>query len=212
MSTTAVQATDAQTSNGQLRLLGMVAMLCAPLMAVSMLLKHWNRIENPSADTTLNILGLVYLAGFLASAVALFKLRATGGPVRAGVLVAVQIIGLAMAASQDIMDLVGRGQGTQFYGLADASWPLSHTFMLAIAVFVYATRQWKGWKAFAPLLCGLALPVAIAARIVGGQPALDAVFGILTFAGFFLLGRAVYESATVERRRVAEPFQDSPHD
>jgi peptidoglycan/LPS O-acetylase OafA/YrhL len=70
--------------------------------------------------------------------------------------------------------------------------------MLVIAGFVFGKRRWKGWKAFAPLLCGLALPVAIAAKIFGGQTALDVVFGILTFAGFFLLGRAVFVSASVE--------------
>jgi hypothetical protein len=194
MSTSAVHATTTQT-HSQLRLLGIIAMACAPLMAVSMLLKHWKHIENPSTDATLNVIGLIYLVGFAASASGMFKLRVTGGPVRAGVLLAIQMIGLAMAASQDIMDLVRVGQGTQFYGLADASWPLSHTFMLVIGGFVYVTGRWKGWKAFAPLLCGLALPLAIVAKPVGGQAALDAVFGILTFAGFYLLGRAVFESA-----------------
>jgi hypothetical protein len=49
----------------------------------------------------------------------------------------------------------------------------------------------SGWSRFAPLACGLAVPLLIGISLVGGQQVAVLFFGIYTWAVFSLLGYAV---------------------
>jgi hypothetical protein len=140
-----------------------------------------------------NAFDLAYLAGFAASAAGLRRLRATGRGRGAAALTAVQALGLALAATQDLQDLAGaRPLGGAFYAVADAAWPLSHVLMLAVFAAVWRARVWGGWRRWVPLACGLVLPVMLAAAAVGGRVAMGYVFCPGTAAAFFALGLAVY--------------------
>jgi hypothetical protein len=144
-------------------------------------------------DLRRNLLDLLYLAGFAASAVGLRRLRATGSGRGAAVLFAVQLLGLAMAATQDLQDLAGvRPLGGAYYMASDVAWPLSHVFMLVVFAAVWRARVWTGWRRWTPLACGLILPVMTAAAAVGGRAAMGFVFCPGTAAAFLALGLAVY--------------------
>jgi len=168
------------------RVLGVLGMLGAP----GLLSFGWS----PPAKTDLgaNLLMLAYLAGWACSAVGLRRLRATGRGRGARALFAVQILGLALAATQQLQDQARRRPlGDAFYLASDMAWPFSHLFMLAVFAAVWRAGVWTGWRRWTPLACGLALPLTFAAA-AAGVPYPGAVFAVGTAAAFLALGLAVY--------------------
>jgi hypothetical protein len=176
------------------RALAVVGMLASPAFLVQWL------ADGPFAaaaapqvpNVRANAMDLVYLAGFAASVVGLRRLRATGAGRGAAVLFAVQLVGLCLAASQDLQDLAGvRALGGAFYAAADVAWPVSHVLMLVVFAAVWRARVWTGWRRWTPLACGLVVPVMIAAAAIGGRTAMGFVFCPGTAVAFFALGLAV---------------------
>ena len=177
------------------RLLGALGMLASPAFLVQWLATNpfTGAAAPPAPSVQAHAFDLVYLAGFAASAVALRRLRATGSGRGAAALFAVQMLGLALAASQDLQDLAGvKPLGGAAYAVTDIAWPLSHIFMLAVFAAVWRARVWTGWRRWAPLACGLVVPAMMAAGAIGGRAAMGAVFCPGTAAAFFALGLAVF--------------------
>lgn len=168
--------------------LGIIGMLCAPAMFVAIAFF-------PPFSTAENALGLVYLVGFLASVVGLRLSRATGHGKAAIVVLAVHLVGLALAWSQNTLDLLGRGKDTVLYTVADISWPVSHVFMLVVGGLVLKARVWTGACRFTPLACGLVLPLAMAVGGVAGYPVLRFTYGVLSALAFLALGNCVRQSS-----------------
>lgn len=174
------------------RVLGAVGMLGSPAFLFMWITGGPPPSGPPVPSLRSTLLDLAYLAGWACSAVGLRRLRATGRGRGAALLFGVQLLGFALAASQELQDLRGvRPLGPVFYGVTDMAWPLSHVFMLAIFAAVRRARVWTDWRRWTPLACGLALPVAFAAAAIGGRPAMGAAFGPGTAAAFFALGLAV---------------------
>jgi hypothetical protein len=91
-----------------------------------------------------------------------------------------------------IQFFIGRADtNREFFNIADSAWPASHIFMCVIGVATLLVRVWTGWRKFTPLLCGLVLPLAMAAGGLGGRVALEVTFGVLTAASFPVLGYAI---------------------
>lgn len=167
-------------------------MVASPMMLIEFVLRQTVGLPGGQFGRFEGVLGIIYLIGFLSSAVGLRLLRATGKGTIAILLFGIQIIGLSVAACQNILQLIGRADAnSEFFQVADAGWPFSHVFLIVIGIAVLFARVWRGWRRFIPLLCGLALPVAIGAGAVGGQEALGLVFGVLTTVFFMLLGYAI---------------------
>ncbi len=76
------------------------------------------------------------------------------------------------------------------YIITDMAWPLSHTLMLVVGIAVLKAKRLSGWTRFAPLACGLAIPLLIMAALIGGREGII-VFGPYTWPTFTLLGYAV---------------------
>jgi hypothetical protein len=185
--TTASLATPPRASRNSL--LGLLAVLAAPVFLVQWLASPPSS-ELPS-DGLGAMLGLCYLVGFACSVVALRRDRATGRGAGAATLFAVQLLGLALAAGQQLQDaLQRRPLGDTVYRVCDLAWPASHLLMLAAGVAVLRARVWTGWRRWAPLACGLALPLSFAAAAAFGRPGMVAAFPILTSLTFGALGVA----------------------
>jgi hypothetical protein len=165
--------------------LGLVGMLGAP----AMLSLTWS--QPAKTDLVANLLMLAYLGAWACSAVGVRRLRATGRGRGAGVLFAIQLCALALAACQLVQDQSGRRPlGDGFYLASDIAWPFSHVFMLVIFAAVWRARVWTGWRRWTPLACGLVLPLMFAAA-AAGVPNPRVVFGVGTAMSFFALGLAV---------------------
>jgi hypothetical protein len=143
-------------------------------------------------------LGMLYLIGWIASAVAMRRLRVTGAGAFGRVVFIVQLAGLSLALVFNALEMARANPDTLFFRVADIAWPASHIFMLVVGALVLAARVWRGWRSWTPVLCGLALPVFFfAARpLLGGEVA-GFLFGLLTMVTFLLLGYAVRTSAPI---------------
>ena len=167
------------------RILGLFGMLGAPAFLF---------IRNAPAPTDLsaNLLMSAYLAGWACSTVGMRRLRATGRGRGALAIFAIQMLGLALAFCQQPQDQFGRRPvGDAFYSASNIAWPFSHLFMLVVFAAVWRAGVWNGWRRWAPLGCGLALPLMFAAA-AAGVPRPGAVFTVATAASFLALGLAVY--------------------
>lgn len=181
------------------RFLGTLGMLAAPMMLAEMLLFGFTQ---HGSNRVIGVLGAIYIAGWACSAVGMRRSRVYGdGALSKGVFV-VQLAGLLLAFLWSLQEVFhsGADRGGLFYGVTDAAWPLSHLFMVFIGVLTVKAKVWRGPRRFAPLLAGLALPVAVAAAAVAGRGAMGIAFGVMTAAGFLALGYALRTEGGAPRR------------
>jgi hypothetical protein len=177
------------------KVLGAIGMIASPMMLVEALLTRTVGLPGGTFGPTEGVLGLMYLIGFACSAFGLHILSVAGKGWVAALLFALQILGISLAAGQNLLQIIGRADTNLiFFHIADAAWPASHIFMCVIGVATLLVHVWTGWRKFTPLLCGLALPSAIAAGRLGGRVTLEFTFGVLTAASFLLLGYAIRTS------------------
>lgn len=164
-------------------------MLGSPMLLGSLL----GGTDFASTSRVSALLGLLFLLGWMCSAIGLRLLRATGDSALGKGVFVLQMIGLLLAGSQQVQDLIqlNPNNGSFFYSVSDAAWPLSVLFMLVVGIFTLKTKVWEGWRRFAPLLCGFALPVMLVVSGLAGKQAGIIAFGIYTMVAWMLLGYAV---------------------
>jgi hypothetical protein len=170
------------------RWLGTAAMIASAMFLLQGLLLGFDDHSGHAAGALLN---LAFLAGWACSAVGLRLLRATGPG--GGALLGVQLAGLAFAGSQDVQDLLYgyAAWESALYRAADLAWPASVLFMLVVGGLTLRAGVWRGWRRYTPLLCGLALPLGIAAGAAAGPTALRVVTSSLFAFAWLGLGYAV---------------------
>ena len=154
------------------------------------------QISNVKSTPMIGLLGIIYIAGWMCTAVGMRWLGVTGKGRSSTVVYVVQMIGLALAGAFSLQEIFRFEflEESSFSSFTDAAWPLSHLFMLVIGGLVVNAGVWKGWRRAAPFVCGLALPSFFAA-MAAGVPAVGFVlFPILTTIGFSMLGYAVRTS------------------
>jgi hypothetical protein len=179
-----------------IRLLGTFAMIGAPFLCLEFILVGLTFDGTQPPNRIVGALELLYLGGWLASAVGLRQLKATGEGALAGTIFIIQLAGLTLAALFTVQGIVQADPDPNrlFFRVTDAAWPLSHLFMLVVGAFVLKAKVWRGWRQFTPILCGLALPSLFAANALFGNKIGGIVFGLGTVATFMLLGYAVRTS------------------
>ena len=153
----------------------------------------------PDADLAFALIELLYLGGWACSVVGLRRLRATGDSPFGKTVVAVQIVGLCLAAIFTILEAPGpKTGGPLLRGITDMAWPLSHLFMLVTGAATLRAGVWRTWRRFTPLLCGLVLPSAILFS-VAGKGVMGHAFGVVTALAFLTLGYAVFTGGSAEQ-------------
>ena len=172
------------------RSLGTLGMLASPMMLAEMLIFGF---KQHGSNRVIGVLGVIYIVGWICSAVGMRRSRVTGDNALSKGVFVLQFVGLLLAFLWSLQEIIYSGidMSGVFYRVTDAAWPLSHLLMLPVGIVTLRAGVWEGWRRFAPLLVGLALPVAIAASLVAGGAWMGIVFGIMTTAGFFALGYAV---------------------
>ena len=169
-------------------------MLGAPMLFLSGLL--YTLGDGPAALAA-SVLGMLYLIGWAASATGMRQLRVTGAGALGKTVFIVQLIGLSLALVFNVLEIARANQDTLLFRVTDLAWPVSHIFMLVVGTLVLATRVWRGWRSWTPILCGLALPLFFAARPLLGGEVGGFIFGFLTMVTFMLLGYAVRTSKPI---------------
>ena len=178
------------------RTLGTLGMIAAPMMAVDGLYHYFWHISREESTPIIGTIGIIYIAGWMCSSIAMRWLDVTGTGTWNTIAFVVQMIGLTLAGTLSLHELVHFDSlaDTTFLGITDAAWPLSHLFMLATAGFVAKAGVWKGWRRAAPFVCGLALPPLFASFAIGVPAVGFVLFPVITTTGFLMLGYAVRTS------------------
>jgi hypothetical protein len=178
-----------------LRFLGLLGTVCAPGLLASV--RRLVVIGEDRSTILTSLLGLIYLIGWIASTIGFRRMRATGDGRLARIVFPIQIVGLALAGCQQLMELSGSQAliGSRFFGICDIAWPLSHVFMLVVGGMVIGNVRIHGAARFAPLGCGLALPLSAALAPLN-YAAFAFSFGAITTICFATIGITVFRSTS----------------
>ncbi|HEV7860573.1 MAG TPA: hypothetical protein VGO91_18285 [Pyrinomonadaceae bacterium] len=179
-----------------LRLLGACGMIGAPMMLVEGLYRYLAHMADNQNNQIDGVLGLIYIGGWMCSAIGMRRLRVTGSGIWGMSVSAVQMVGLLLAGLWSMQEIVHFNAlaGSELFSITDAAWPLSHLFMLVVGGFVLGAGVWHGWRRVPAFLCGLALLAFFIASAVGVREVGLVLFPVMTMIGFMSLGYAVRTS------------------
>lgn len=173
------------------RLLGTVGMIGAPFLMLESVSHYFLNITGSSPLG--GFLELFYLGGWISSVIGLGMLQATGRGKAGKIILGLQLLGLTLATIFSLFNifLPDLNPDSVIFQITDLAWPLSHTFMLVVGSAALITKRLSGWTRFAPLACGLAVPLLMAVMMIGGEQVALLFFGPYTWVMFTLLGYAV---------------------
>jgi hypothetical protein len=139
------------------RVLGTIAMICAPALLVEALL-----LRGQVNNVVTGIAGMVFMAGWISSNIGMQRMRAAGAGKWGQAVLLVQLVGLVLAF------LFGFVEATRLFDkndivfiVTDVAWSLSMLWMLVVGITVVVARRLSGWQRFIPLLCPFWLPIAL---------------------------------------------------
>ena len=172
------------------RMLGTVAMICAPALLVDGLLRQGQ--ENAVIT---GVASMVFMAGWICSNTGMRRMQAAGTGKWGRTVLLVQLVGLVLAFAFGFFEATGLlGRESIVFNVTDAAWPLSMLWMIVVGIAVIRARRLPGWQRFVPLLCPFWLAIAILGSMAFG----DTVGGFLGFAYaavlWVLLGYVVFDS------------------
>lgn len=147
------------------RVLGTIAMICAPALLIEGLL-----LRGQENALITGIASMIFMVGWICSNIGMWRLRATGTGRWNRVVLLIQLVGLVLAFVFGFFEATGLlGRESIVFNVTDIAWPLSMLWMIVVGIAVMVAKRLSGWQRFVPLLCPLWLPVAIVGTIVFGE-------------------------------------------
>jgi hypothetical protein len=157
------------------RVLGTIAMICAPALLIEALI-----LRGQENNVVTGIASMVFMAGWICSNMGMRRMRATGTGTWGRAVLLIQLVGLVLAFIFGFIEATALlDENNIIWAVTDLAWPLSMLWMLVVGVSVIVARQLSGWQRFVPLLCPFWLPITLF---------LAAAFG--EWAGYIGLGYA----------------------
>ena len=149
------------------RILGTIAMVCAPALLVEELLRQGQ--ENALIT---GIASMVFMAGWICANMGMRRMRAAGTGKWGRAVLLIQLVGLVLAFMFGFFEATGLlGRESIIFNITDAAWPLSMLWMLVVGITVIRANRLSGWQRFVPLLCPFWLLIAIVGSIALGDTA-----------------------------------------
>jgi hypothetical protein len=186
------------------RTLGIIAMICAPAMLVEALIPGGNEIP-----LVVGTASMVFMLGSLCSHIGLWRAAATGTAWWGRGILGFQILLVSLAFLFGLFEATGLvGEENILFLITDIAWPLSMVFMLVVGGATVAAGRLHGWRRFAPVLCGLALPLTVAVTAATGMDMQSQAAGLLFFgmlAVFWMLLGFVVRQTEAAPEPVAAP-------
>lgn len=177
------------------KVLGTIAMICAPAMLVEALV-----LRGQGSDLIVGLASMVFMAGWICSNTVMRRVRPAGSGRWGRIALGVQLLGLSLAFMFGLFEATGLlGRESLVFNVTDAAWPLSMLWMLVVGVSVIAAKRLAGWRRFVPLLCGFWFPIGMVAMIAFGDESGVIGFGLAavfwTLLGYVV--RGIGESSSV---------------
>jgi hypothetical protein len=178
-----------------MQMLGLIGMICSPMLFFGTFFYPSDFVQETPNQIYITAFGVLYMAGAIASAIAMRRQRVTGNDTGAKILFIVQIIGLILAMCSDLLGFGSQSfkESTLFFAF-DMFYPFSHVLMIIVGIAVIRAKIWRGWKKIPALLVGFALPLFFASSALFGGENVLFTFIVPVTLGFFLLGLAVAAS------------------
>lgn len=149
------------------RMLGTIAMLCAPALLVEGLL-----VQGRENAVITGVASMVFMAGWICSNAGMRRMRAAGTGTWGRAVLLIQLVGLVLAFMFGFFEATGLlGRESIIFNVTDAAWPLSMLWMLVVGVTVIVAKRLSGWQRFVPVLCPFWLLIAIVSSMAFGDTA-----------------------------------------
>jgi hypothetical protein len=179
------------------RVLGTIAMICAPAMLGFLLGGGENALIT-------GIASMVFMAGWICSNIGMQRMRATGTGAWGRAVLVIQLVGLVLAFVFGFIEATALlDENSIVFVVTDLAWPLSMLWMLVVGITVIVAKRLSGWQRFVPVLCPFWLPLAALGSAIGDEVG---VVGLVYSAVlWFLLGYVVLRSDS----RQAAPTPES---
>jgi hypothetical protein len=177
------------------RTLGAIAMICAPAMLVEALIPGGNEIP-----IVVGTASMVFMAGAFAGLLGLWRAEATGRSLWGRGVLALQLLLVALAFLFGLFEATGLVPETSpLFVVTDMAWPLSMLTWNLVSITAAVAGRLPGWRRFALLPMGLALPLTIVLGAVTGAGMQGQLIGLVFFAMLMafwaLMGLVVRQSA-----------------
>jgi hypothetical protein len=140
------------------KILAIIALLGAPFLCIDFL----DNQANITDSWTTGLYGFIYMTGWMASIVGLYRLNAAGDHTTGKIILLMQFLLLTVAQIFNLDVLMYGGNNGILQRSLDPFWPASNGFMLVTGISILAARQLKGWHRWIPLVVGSWLPVMLA--------------------------------------------------
>ena len=143
------------------RVLGVIAMICAPAMLGFMLGGEENALIT-------GIASMVFMAGWICSNIGMQRMRATGTGTWGRAVLLIQLVGLVLAFIFGFIEATALlDENNIVWVVTDLAWPLSMLWMLVVGGTAIVARQLSGWQRFVPVLCPFWLPLSALGSAIG---------------------------------------------
>ncbi len=183
------------------RLLGTIAMICAPALLIEGLL-----LRGQENALITGIASMVFMGGWICSNIGMWQMRATGTGKWAHAVLLIQLVGLVLAFIFGFFEATRLlGRESIIFNITDVAWPLSMLWMIVVGITVIRAKRLSGWRRFVPLMCPFWLLIAIVGSMAFG----DTVGGVLGFGYaallWALLGYVVVRNGSRQPAPTASP-------
>ena len=168
------------------RVLGAIAMICAPAMLGFLLGGEDNALIT-------GIASMVFMVGWICSNVGMQRMRATGTGTWGRAVLLIQLVGLVLAFIFGFFEATALlDENNIVFVVTDAAWPLSMLWMVVVGITVIRAKRLSGWQRFVPVLCPFWLPLAALGSVFGDAAG---IIGLgYSAVLWFLLGYVVVRS------------------
>jgi len=175
------------------RLHGTLGMFGAPMLFIEMLVRAFMDEPEKIDAQFVGATGVFYIGGWIAVALAMRGLRATGAGSASLAVFVIQTAGLIFAFLFSVQQLTGVdfSNGGLFFKITDIAYPFSHMLMLVVGSMVWRARVIKGFARIAPFGVALMLPLFFLLGTFLGMAAATLISTGLAAISLFVIARNV---------------------
>ena len=182
------------------RHLGILALIGSPWLCIGSYVE--GKMPELSDSWFTGVWGILFISGWICSAIALNRLRATGTTFFGRTMLVALIVFLTIANISNVIQVIAERDKPSYFMVLDAFWPLSNLVMLIVGIMVIVVKGLPGWKRYVPFATGMWFPLAMLSLSIDDRFISAFLGGIYSALAWALLAVAVM---TTENKRNDQP-------